>query len=112
MSTFKIYKYEISPEGMQSLEMPHGAQPLDVQVQLQQDGSATVVLWALVMPEQPKEARRLAVVATGDDLPAEIVEKFSYVKTFQTLSPRMDEDGEIVPKSIVFHVFLERSRSN
>ena len=35
-----------------------------------------------------------------------------YVHTLQMIEPRQGEDGKVVPKSIVYHLFLERSIVN
>jgi len=106
---FKIFKYTIEMAPMQVIEMPRSARVLDVQIQANvAEHSVGLVMWALVMPEAPKVQRRVVLVATGEELPVELVEQFGHVKTLQTMEPREMPDGQIVPKTIVYHVFLER----
>jgi hypothetical protein len=109
---FKIFKYVVEPTqtpGGYEVEMARSAKVLDVQTQLDvAAGAFRLVLWALVMPASPKVRRRVALVATGDELSADLVEHFDHVTTLQSVEPRETTDGQIVPKSIVHHVFLER----
>lgn len=109
---FKIFKYPVALEKVQTIQMPHSAQILDVQMQPQTDGSGLLVMWALVLPTQTPVDRKLVLIDTGEEIPAEVIETFNHVHTVQTIQPRQDEDGTIVPKSIVFHMFLERSVVN
>lgn len=51
-----IYKYDLK-EGIQ---MPRGARVLSAQAQ-----HGKPVIWAVVDPEEPMEARRFAVITTG-----------------------------------------------
>lgn len=81
-----IYKYEISP-GIESFEMPVGAEVLTVQAQ-----NDKPYLWALVdTTEKAVEMRKFGVYGTGHNMPQEPGE---YVGTFQ-----------LHGGSLVFHVF-------
>lgn len=108
---FTIFKYEITPEKEQIIKMPQSAQVLDVQIQPQTDGSVALVMWALVLSSQTPVDRRLVLIDTGEEIPAEIIETFNHVQTVQTIEP-FDIDDRLVPKSVVFHLFLERSVIN
>lgn len=111
-TTFKVFKYPLAGlQPMQTIEMPRSAQVLEIAVQPHAD-RVELNLWAMVMPDQPKVERRVAMLATGEEIPTEIVEKFSFVKTFQFLEPRLDNEDNVVPKSVVYHVFVERSTVN
>lgn len=110
-NTFKIFKYSISGEKHQTLELPCAARVLEVDFQPNTEG-LDLCLWALVMPTQTIVERRLCLIETGDEVPAEIVEKFDFVKTIQTVATRVGDDGLLVPKSIISHLFLERSVVN
>ena len=109
---FKIFKYTIAAAKEQIIKMPQSAQVLDVQMQPQTDGSGSLVLWALVLPSQAPVERRLLMIDTGDEIPGEVIETFSHVHTLQMIEPRRDEEGDVVAKSIVYHLFLERSIVN
>ena len=106
-TNFKIFKYVLSGEKEKTVEMPGSAQILEVDFQPHTEG-VELCLWALVHPAQPKVQRRVRMVDTGEALPDEIVEHFRHIKTIQMVAPRLDEEGEIIPKSIIFHLFLEK----
>jgi len=75
MST--IYKYPVGDVGeVFELEMPQGAQILDVQLQ---DGKP--VMWALVDEKAPLDRRLFMIYGTGWALPGAYGQ---YVATFQT----------------------------
>jgi hypothetical protein len=74
-----IYKYTLTP----SVEMPIGAEILDIQMQ-----DDLIRMWALVDPNAPLEERRFETVGTGWSVGAGL----QHIKTFQ--------EG-----SFVWHVF-------
>jgi len=81
-----IWKYQVTGDHTQTLEMPQGAQILTVQVQ-----QGEPVLWALVDPALPKEKREFFIVGTGWPIDGGLGQ---YVGTFQ-----------IMEGSLVFHIF-------
>lgn len=83
-----IWKYAIGP-GVTRLDMPRGAEVLDVQVQLGQP-----VLWAVVDDEAPTLLRTFFTAGTGHRLPEATEATLEYVATFQL------EGG-----TLVFHTF-------
>ena len=109
---FKIFKYELTGEKSQELEMPRNAQVLEVEFQPQTNGGVELCMWALVLSDHPKEKRRVVMIDTGEPIPDEVVERFRHIKTIQMMAPRVEDDGEVVPKAIVFHLFLERGVVN
>jgi hypothetical protein len=74
----QIWKYSVEISSHFSVPMPKGARLLCVQ---SQEGAGA--LWALVDPEQKREARHFAVVGTGESLPDQ-GKGFKYVGTWQT----------------------------
>jgi hypothetical protein len=74
-----VYKYTVTP----SVEMPIGAQILDIQKQ-----NGLITMWALVDPNASMEYRRFEVVGTGWS----VGDGLRHIKTSQ--------DGEFV-----WHVF-------
>jgi len=110
-NSFKIFKYVLDNTKEQVVEMPPSAQILEVEFQ-PGDGTVQLCLWALVMPSQPKVNRRVVMLDTGEEIPPEVIERYSHIKTIQMLTPRVDEEGGLVPKAIVFHLFLERGVVN
>ena len=82
-----IWKYDVAITDTFALEMPAGAQLLDVQVQ--HEGGAQ--LWALVNPTQPTNMRVFRLVGTGHSVPDE---RLQYVGTFQ-----------LHGGALVFHLF-------
>lgn len=85
--TKTIWKFPLAITDEQTIEMPHGASILRVDMQSDQ-----CCLWALVRPSNPKEGRAIQIYGTGrqmPDLPG------VYHGTFMT-------------RGLVFHVF-ERS---
>lgn len=110
-SKFTIHKYVLTGEPVQVLEMPQSAQVMHVDFQPSADG-LDLCLWAMVLPSQPLKPRRVINVATGEPLPDEVVEKFTHLKTIQTVEARQDEEGNVYPKPIVMHLFLERGAIN
>ena len=109
---YRIFKYPIDlEEKFQVIEMPQNARVLDVQPQVDHEKeSVTIVMWALVMADQPKVPRKLVLIDTGEEFPGEVVEHFEHIKTLQVVMPRQLENGEVVPKTIVWHLFLERDQ--
>jgi hypothetical protein len=105
---FKIFKYEFTGEEVQEIELPQAAQILNLDFQSTPDGGVRLFMWAMVLPDQPIVKRRVVALATGEDVPDEIVERFSHLKTFQMFAPRQDEKGKLFPKAIVMHYFIER----
>lgn len=63
--TLTVWKYPIVLTDIFTVEMPQGAQILTVQVQASAHG---VMLWALVNPAHPVEARTFRLVDTGQPL--------------------------------------------
>lgn len=81
-----IYKYTLSMEHQQDVEMPEGAQLLSVQVQ-----NSAVQLWALVDPTAPTVTRKIVLCATGEPIHVDLGQ---FISTFQLLGG-----------SVVFHAF-------
>lgn len=81
-----VWKFVLPPGRNVRLEMPVGAVALDVQEQDEE-----IVLWALVNPGPPKEARYFTIVGTGDAL-GYYVEPRDYL-------------GTVKVKAMVYHVF-------
>lgn len=111
MHKLVIHKFVVEPSEAPEVQMPRSARVLDVQMQPQPDGGAALCIWALVLKGDVPQPRAVKIVATGEDLEADVVEKFDHLSTLQTLEPRVGPEG-IVPKSIVHHVFLERPPIN
>jgi hypothetical protein len=109
---FTIHKYTLTPEKMQTVDMPQSAQVIHVDFQPTSDDTLDLCIWAMVLPSQPTQPRRVLNLATGEELPDEIVERFVHIKTIQTVALRQDGEGTVFPKSIVMHLFLERPKVN
>jgi hypothetical protein len=60
-----IWKFELSPNRIQSVPLPFGAQILTVQTK----GDDAPLLWALVDPEMPPEERYLGIYLTNTAVP-------------------------------------------
>ncbi|WP_310599701.1 hypothetical protein [Desulfobulbus sp.] len=60
-----IWKFELSPNRIQSVHLPFGAQLLTVRAK---DDNAPL-LWALVDPDMPAEERYLGIYTTNTALP-------------------------------------------
>lgn len=73
--TFEIWKFPLGDGMAQDIEMPMHAEILTVQVQ---HGHAC--LWAKVNPENVKQRRRIHIVGTGHDVPADAL---GYIGTIQ-----------------------------
>lgn len=86
----RIYKYELSPNSPQSIDLPEGAQILTAQGQ----HGRNVCLWALVDPERPKEKRYFEVFATGESVHEDMGVERRYIGTAQL-------EGGL----LIFHVF-------
>lgn len=86
----KIFKWPLDITGEQVLDMPAGAQILDVQVQHHE-----VHLWAMCDTRQPIEQRRITIYGTGHVMPEQ---PGKYLATFQ-----------LGHGAQVFHVFAPAS---
>ena len=62
-----IWKFELTPNRVQSLPIPFGGQILSVQAK---DGQAPL-LWVLVDPDMPPQDRFLGIYTTNTALPEE-----------------------------------------
>ena len=82
----RILKFKLESIGLQTIEMPRGAQILDVQVQRNE-----AQLWALCDESTLTENRHIAIYMTGQAL---LNDPGRYIATFQM------NDGELV-----FHAF-------
>ena len=62
-----IYKYEIPMAGEFTIQMPEGAQVLDIQVQRE-----APMMWVLVDPEKPIKHRHFRMYGTGHPISDDI----------------------------------------
>ena len=81
-----IWKFELTPNRIQSIPMPFGAQLLTVRTK----GDAPL-LWALVDPDMPTEERYLGIYTTNTAVPDD---PGKYIGTFL-----------IYEESLEFHLF-------
>ena len=81
-----IWKFPLSVEDRQEIEMPAGAEILTAQLQ-----GNTLYLWAVVDDQAPKEKRTIEVFGTGQLMSSETRK---YISTFQ-----------LYRLALVFHVF-------
>ncbi|MGH9522211.1 MAG: DUF7352 domain-containing protein [Terriglobales bacterium] len=72
-----IWKYVVKVEDRFEIEMPRGAELLNVQVQ-----HGIPVMWAVVVPGRQVEKRTFRIVGTGHIL-AQSDAEFDYLGTFQ-----------------------------
>lgn len=82
-----IYKYTLTTEEMQKIELPEGAEILSVLSQNEE-----VCMWAMVNPDADKVIRTFAVIGTGWRLITEA--NLKYIGTVQLNGGKL-----------VFHVF-------
>ena len=87
MKNLTIWKFPITPEGINMIGMPKGAHILTIKRQLD-----TVCIWALVDPEAEKEIRGFRIYGTGH--PITNNENLRYLDTFMIQNDKY-----------VFHVF-------
>lgn len=62
-----IWKFELTPNRLQSVPIPFGGQILTVQTK----GDSVPILWVLVDPEMPPRDRYLGIYTTNTKLPDE-----------------------------------------
>jgi hypothetical protein len=86
----RIWRYPLTLNPLQTLEVPRGARPLSVEWQ----GTNGLNLWALIDDEAPRVTRGIYVVATGEPLPAGVGEFI----------------GTVLEGSYVWHCFWEREK--
>lgn len=60
-----IWKYELTPNRLQSVSIPHNGQILAVKA----NANNVPMLWVLVDPEMPVQERRLGIFTTNTELP-------------------------------------------
>jgi len=68
-----IWKFTLRDTGRNDIDVPHGAQFLNCQVQ-----GERACIWMLVDPTAPKEARKFDIIATGEEVPGDM----KYLATF------------------------------
>jgi len=93
----KIYKYELmlTPSGIATAMMPVNARILKVGAQ-----KDTIVVWAVVKPEDPAAVRKFRIVPTGGDLE-------SAAFYYGTVVINTPNTFGAFPNGIVLHVFDE-----
>ena len=91
----KIWKYELKPTEMQTINMPKGARVLCVQAQR---GSACI--WAVVDQESDKEERTFITKCTNEDFP-----EWLNKRNVQLAHPDYIGTFQLEAGSLVFHVF-------
>jgi len=77
MTTKTIWKYNVGADEF-SIQMPIGAQVLDVQLQ-----NGLAQMWALVDPTAEMTTRQFATYGTGHPINADDHTELNYVGTFQ-----------------------------
>ncbi len=82
-----IWKFELTPNRLQSIPIPHGGQILTVQTK----GDTAPLMWVLVDPDMPVQERYLGIYTTNTALPDD---PGHYIGTFQ-----------ILEGSLEFHLF-------
>jgi hypothetical protein len=82
-----IWKFELTPNRMQSIPLPLGAQILNVQTK----GNDAPLMWVLVDPDMPSRERHLGIYTTNTAVPDE---PGRYIGTFL-----------IYEGSLEFHLF-------
>jgi len=82
-----IWKFELTPNRIQSIPLPFGAQLLTVRTK----GDNMPLLWALVDPDMPTEERHLGIYTTNTAVPDD---PGKYIGTFL-----------IYEGSLEFHLF-------
>lgn len=88
----KIYKYQISGEGNDCLQLPDGYRILSAG---EQDGQ--IFIWAIVNPDAPLMDARFRIYATGfDDIPAFL--NNGYLQYIDTV---------LMKSGLVWHIFQE-----
>lgn len=90
-----IWKKQISENSDLKVELPTGAQFLDVQVQNISDHG--IMLWFLVDTEQPLEVRYFKIIGTGHEIITPLDRNFRYCGTVQQANG-----------ALVWHVFEDR----
>lgn len=85
----KVWIYPLPITDTVTLQMPTGARLLDVQVQ-----DNALVVWALVDPDAPTEARQFRVAGTGHPIEGDV----AHIASVQ-----------LAGGALVFHVFEEEA---
>lgn len=83
-----IYKYPLEVTGVQELELPHGAEILDIQMQ-----HGAPQAWVLLDPDiTTGNFPKIAIYGTGHGIPDDV--ELKYISTFQV------NEGQFI-----FHAF-------
>ena len=89
-----VWKFTLPVQAAVTVELPVGAQVLDVQVQGTDIPGAPLTMWAAVDPTGGMERRAFVVAGTGHTLPFDVLDaKVAHVATVQTAA------------RLVWHVF-------
>ena len=90
MANRVVYKYPLDITDRQSVCLPLGAQILSIQAQ-----NNTLMLWAMVDPDQVAQSVVLQILGTGN--PAQVSHRAKHIETVQ------------MPTGLVWHIFKEVS---
>lgn len=96
-----IWKYEFYVESVVVIEMPRGAKVLPYVAPVS-SADSTLLIWAVVDDEQPKEERTFYIISAEQEIPADV--QLDYVGTAQHRYVQLDNTGS-TPHSLVWHVF-------
>lgn len=77
-----IWKFTLEVTDRQAIEMPAGAEILDVQIQRISDDSRLLCLWAIVDSRAEREMRSIAIVGTGNPMSLDLSAE-DYIGTVQ-----------------------------
>ena len=91
--TKQIWKFELSKEDKQTIEMPQGALILSCQEQR----GGKWCMWALVIPEAEKEKRTFETFGTGHPIPYDMGVEREFISTIQVQGADL--------AMYVFHIF-------
>lgn len=89
-----IWKYELTPNRLQSVPIPYGGHILTVTA----NANNAPMLWALVDPDMPTQDRNLGIYTTNTELPDE---PGTYIASFT-----------LYEGSLEFHVFEVENQCN
>ncbi|MBT2759901.1 hypothetical protein [Paenibacillus sp. ISL-20] len=91
MHHYSVWKYTLEVDESQDIDMPKGSEIISVETQ-----GESIVIYALVRPQEEKDTYRVLVYGTGHDIHLNVTE-------YKFLGTAKFGNGELM-----FHVFYKR----
>lgn len=83
----QVWKMALSRNSVTEFQLPRGAEFLGGALQSGPEGTPQVILFALLDPAAPEEARRVMACVSGEPIADELDDRLTHIVTVQAIPP-------------------------